>query len=127
MNAFSEPALDDAVSVSMLTPARVRAARLQAAREQRSVPAVLDDELALGPDRLVRALGLLLQHPVLDSAALAALDPAFDLIGYADAARRGCLAFRSCRGPAEPTDGGDQRSVRRRPAGLVHRAAGLPA
>ena len=98
MNAFSEPALDDAVGVSMLTPARVRAARLQAAREQRSVPAVLDDELALGPDRLVRALGLLLQHPVLDSAALAALDPAFDLIGYADAARRGCLALRSADG-----------------------------
>ena len=99
MNAFSEPRLRDEVSVLMLTPAVIRAARERAAREQRSVPAVLEDDLSLAPELLLQALGRALDLRVADSHDLATLDTAFDLIGYADAARRGCLAFRDHGAP----------------------------
>ena len=91
MNLLGEK---DVHETQMLTPAVVRAARERAAAERRTVPDVLEDELGLTPDRLARALGRAMHHPVWDSAALASFAPAFDLIGYADAARRGCLSMR---------------------------------
>ena len=54
----------------------------------------MQDELALSPDLLLQALGRRMQHQVLGSGSLSKLTPAFDLIGYGDAAKRGCLAFR---------------------------------
>ncbi len=98
MNALSEPQLEAEVeleaAVTLLTPLSIRAARARAAREQRSVCAVLEDDLSLSPELLLQALGRRMQHPVLGSASLSMLTPAFDAIGYADAAKRGCLAFR---------------------------------
>ena len=94
MNAVSERPVEAEVSVALLTPQVVRAARGRAAREQRSVSAVLEDELSLAPEVLMQALGRALRFPVVGSAALSAMSPAFDVIGYADAARRGCAAFR---------------------------------
>ena len=98
MNVLSEPPLEVELEVgaaaARLTPQAIRAARARAAREQRSVCAVLEDELALPPELLLQALGRRMQHPVQGSASLSMLTPAFDAIGYADAARRGCLAFR---------------------------------
>ncbi len=98
MNVLSEPQLEAEVeteaAAALLTPQAIRAARACAAREQRSVCAVLEDELALPPELLLQALGRRMQHLVQGSASLSMLTPAFDAIGYADAARRGCLAFR---------------------------------
>ncbi|MES2099748.1 MAG: GspE/PulE family protein [Pseudomonadota bacterium] len=93
MNAVAEPPIQDQASTLMLTPAAVRAARLRARQEQRSVTAVLEDDLGLAPELLMQALGRALHYRVLDSRALALLEPAFDLIGYADAVKQGCLAF----------------------------------
>ena len=94
MNAFSEKHVQDELASQMLTPAVVRAARQKARSQQRSVTALLEDELALAPEMLMQALGGALGHRVLDSHGLLALVPAFDLLGYAEAVKRGCLAFR---------------------------------
>ena len=94
MNPYSEKYVQGEVSTQMLTPAVVRAARLKAQGQQRSVPAVLEDELSLAPELLMQALGSVLDYRVLDSHTLLTLDPAFDLIAYADAVKQGCLAFR---------------------------------
>jgi len=94
MNPFSEKYVQDEVSTQMLTPAVVRAARQKAKHQHCSVTAVLEEELALAPELLLQALGSVLKYRVLDSHALLACEPAFDLIGYADAAKQGCLAFR---------------------------------
>jgi general secretion pathway protein E len=92
VNALTEPQLHQEVVASMLTPAVVRAARHRAQQQQRAVPAVLEEELELNADQLLPALGRAFGLRVLDSRALASLEPAFDLIGYNDAARRGCVA-----------------------------------
>ena len=94
MNALNEQAVQDEVSAGLLTPEVVRAARQRAASEQRSVPSVLEEQLSLPADVLARVLGQLLHHRVFDNAALASLAPAFDLIDYAECARRTCLALR---------------------------------
>ena len=80
--------------MALLTPTVIRAARARAAQGQQSVGDVLQDELTLSPDLLLQALGRRMQHEVLGSGSLSKLTPAFDLIGYGDAAKRGCLAFR---------------------------------
>ncbi len=94
MNLVAEQQVQDEASTLMLTPTVVRLARHRAQQEQRSVTAVLEDELELAPELLLHALGRALHYPVADSLALLAMAPAFDLIGYADAVRQGCLAFR---------------------------------
>jgi general secretion pathway protein E len=90
----AEQQVQDDASVQMLTPAVVRAARQTARLQQRSVTAVLEDELAIAPEMLMRALGHALHYRVVNSQAMVLLEPAFDLIGYADAVKHGCLAFR---------------------------------
>jgi general secretion pathway protein E len=94
MNALNEQAVQDEVSARLLTPEVVRAARQRAASEQRSVPSVLEEQLSVPADALARVLGQLLHHRVFDNAALATLAPAFDVIDYAECARRACLALR---------------------------------
>ena len=94
MNSLNEQAVQDEVSARLLTPEVVRAARQRAASEQRSVPSVLEEQLSVPADALARVLGQLLHHRVFDNAALASLAPAFDLIDYAECARRACLALR---------------------------------
>jgi general secretion pathway protein E len=94
MNALTEPQLNDEMVSLMLTPAVIRAARQRAQREQVAVPQVLQADLSLAPEALLAALGRALQLPVLDSHGLAALEPAFDLIAFADASRRSCVAAR---------------------------------
>ncbi|MBL0726168.1 type II/IV secretion system protein [Piscinibacter sp. HJYY11] len=78
----------------LFTPALLRLARGKAAAQQRSVVAALEDELALSPEALLPALAQALGLATADHTALQHLEPAFDLIGYGDAARRECLAFR---------------------------------
>jgi general secretion pathway protein E len=94
MNALNEQAVQDEVSARLLTPEVMRAARQRAASEQRSVPSVLEEQLSVPADALARVLGQLLHHRVFDNAALATLAPAFDVIDYAECARRACLALR---------------------------------
>ena len=94
MNLLSEQDVEAEIEAQMLTPSVVRAARERAAIEQRSVPAVLEDDLGLPAERLVRAIGRAMGLRVWASAELAALHPAFELVGYAEAVRRSCLSLR---------------------------------
>jgi len=72
----------------------VRAAVAGAAATGRSPVAVLMETTGLEGQALARALGAALRYPVLESAALMALVPAFDLLGPAEAARRGCVIVK---------------------------------
>ncbi len=56
--------------------------------------AMLAEATGLDPARLTVALGAKLRFPVLDGAALMDLPPAFDLLGSAESARRGCVIVR---------------------------------
>jgi len=94
VNALTERHVKDEMVVAMLTPKVVRAARERARQEARSVAAVLEDELSLDTEQVVSALARAFHLRWLDSHALATLEPAFDLISYAESARRGCLAAR---------------------------------
>jgi len=85
MSAVLEP------RASELTEDALRAAVASAVAAGRSPVAVLAESTGLGGDELARALGAALRYPVLESAALMALAPAFDLLGPAEAARRGCV------------------------------------
>jgi general secretion pathway protein E len=94
LNALTEPGLNDEMIGRMLTPARIREARRRALLEQRSVPALLAQALELAHEPLLGALARAFGVRALDAHALATIEPAFDLIGYAEAAKRGCLAAR---------------------------------
>jgi general secretion pathway protein E len=72
----------------------VRAAVAGAAASGRPPVAVLAETTGLDGGALARALGVALRYPVIEGAALMALAPAFDLLGPAEAARRGCLIVR---------------------------------
>jgi general secretion pathway protein E len=78
----------------VLAEEALRAAVADAAATGRSPVAVLAETSGLSGDALARALGAALHYPVLESAALMALTPAFDLLGPADAAQRGCVLAR---------------------------------
>jgi general secretion pathway protein E len=77
-----------------LSEEALRAAVASGAETGRSPVAVLAETSGLAGDALVRALGASLRYPVLESATLMALAPAFDLLGPADAARRGCVIVK---------------------------------
>jgi general secretion pathway protein E len=87
------PVGEQAPSPSLADEA-LRAAVASAAATGRSPLAVLAESSGLDGDALARALGAALCYPVLQSAALMALPPAFDLLGPADAARRGCVIVK---------------------------------
>jgi general secretion pathway protein E len=72
----------------------LRQAVAAAAAAGRSPVAVLAETSGLSGDALARALGAALRFPVLSGAELMALPPAFDLLGPAEAARRGCVVVR---------------------------------
>ena len=77
-----------------LTEDMLREAMGNAAASGRSTMEVLAETSGLAGDDLAHALGLALHYPTLDSAALMALAPAFDLLGPAEAAPRGCVVVR---------------------------------
>ncbi|MFM2289343.1 MAG: hypothetical protein RL684_2486, partial [Pseudomonadota bacterium] len=55
----------------------------------------LESRSGLGPVELTAALAHALDYPMLTRSELAGLEPAFDLLGPTDAARRHCLVVRS--------------------------------
>ncbi len=77
-----------------LAEGALRAAVASAAASGRSPVAVLAETTGLQGDELARALGAALRYPVLDGPVLMALAPAFDLLGPAEAAQRGCVMVK---------------------------------
>ena len=88
----------DVLSISptppTLTEETLREAMGNAAAAGRSTVEELAETSGLTSDELTRALGLALHYPVLDGPALMSLTPAFDLLGPADAAQRGCVVVK---------------------------------
>jgi general secretion pathway protein E len=76
-----------------LTDAALRAAIEAAAAGRAAIPA-LAAQSGLEGDVLAVALGQALRYPVLESAELMRLAPAFDLLGPAESSKRGCLIAR---------------------------------
>ena len=77
-----------------LTEEMLREAMGNAAAAGRSTVDELAESSGLTGDDLARALGLALHYPVLDGPTLMSLPPAFDLLGPADAAQRGCVIVK---------------------------------
>ncbi len=94
MNAVAEPQVRDVLVGLTLTPQAVARARADAASAQRRVIEVLQEQLELPPELLTVALARALDIGLLDMQGMGGLQPAFDLIAFGDAARRGCIAFR---------------------------------
>ncbi len=76
-----------------LTAPDLSQARQEAERSKRKLVDVLEEQLALGPDEFVRALGELLHLPVLPMRRLHELAPAFDRLPFNDASQRECVAL----------------------------------
>ena len=77
-----------------LTAADLAQARQEAERSRRKLIEVLEEQLALGPDQFVRALGELLRLPVLPMRRLHELAPAFEVLPFNEVSQRECVALR---------------------------------
>ena len=95
MNAVTDLAVQAGV---LLTPADLARARNEAGRTRRKLVEVLEEQLALPADEFVRVLGEVLRFPALPMQRLHELAPAFDLLPFAEATQRECLAFRQADG-----------------------------
>jgi general secretion pathway protein E len=88
----------DQLEVSMLTLEQIRAARVEASHTGQPVHKVLEQHLALSPERYTEVLGATLHFPVLGMDAMHGMEPAFDVLSFSDAAQHGCLALRDSSG-----------------------------
>jgi general secretion pathway protein E len=84
--------------IPVFSPQRVREARAIAAQARRSVVEVLEERSGLDAEGFVHALGDALHYPVLGMDDLNRLTPAFDVLPFAEAMERGCIAFRNGEG-----------------------------
>jgi general secretion pathway protein E len=78
----------------VLSEEALRAAVERAAAAGRSPLEDLAETSGLSGDALAQALGAALHYPALDGAVLMMLQPAFELLGPAEAAQRGCVIVR---------------------------------
>jgi general secretion pathway protein E len=83
-----------ATAVAPLPDALLRAALETATAARRGPVDVLAETSGLTGDALAAALGASLRFPVLDGPTLMNLPPAFDALGPAEGARRGCVVVR---------------------------------
>ena len=81
-----------------LTASDFRAARTRAIATGRRPLVELEERAGTSPDAFVEALASALRYDPMPMAELNAHSPAFDLIPYADAVRRECVALRSADG-----------------------------
>jgi general secretion pathway protein E len=82
--------VDPAVAIS---PADFQWARTESARGERKFIELLEERLACGPAEFVARLALTLRLPAVALDDMRAETPAFDLMPYAEASRRSCLAL----------------------------------
>jgi len=69
-------------------------ARAESARGERKLIELLEERLACGPTAFVSRLALTLQLPAVALDDMRAQAPAFDVVPYAEASRRACIALR---------------------------------
>jgi general secretion pathway protein E len=73
----------------------IEEARATASQAGRRLVDVLEERLALDPDRYLEKLGATHRLPVLGMQGLREAHPAFDVLPYAECAQRGCLLLRT--------------------------------
>lgn len=94
-----------------ITHSLIHDARERSRQTGRSLLEVLEEISGLDAASFNTQLATLFQYPVLQTAALHLLEPAFDVVRYQDAAKRGCIAVRTNEGTllclfADPFDQG---------------------
>ena len=87
--------VDPAVAIS---PADLQWARTESARGERKFIELLEERLACGPTEFVARLALTLRLPAVALDDMRAETAAFELVPYAEASRRSCLALRAPEG-----------------------------
>jgi general secretion pathway protein E len=70
-------------------------ARQESAHAERTIPELLEERLACGPAELIARLAASVRLPAMALEEMRAHTPDFELVPYAEAARRGCVALRS--------------------------------
>jgi len=73
-------------------------ARSEVARGERKLVEILEERLACAPAEFTARLAATLRMPNVTLEELRADEPAFELLPYAEASRRGCVALRSADG-----------------------------
>ena len=111
----------------MITAAHLEAAKVS---EKRIVES-LEEQLACPPAEFVRRLAETLRMPAASLEELRQETPAFDLIPYADAARRSCVALRDAEGDlsvvlGDPYDLDAQDWIEARLGGMSGEQRALP-
>jgi general secretion pathway protein E len=89
---FAEPIATTKATV--FSPEQVRSARASALRLKRRLVEVLEEESGLDAAAFTRALADTLHYEVLEMSDLHRLTPAFDVLPYAEAVERECIALR---------------------------------
>ena len=91
MNRTVDPAL-------AVSPQDLQWARNESVRGERKFIEILEERLACGPTEFVSRLALTLGLPAVALDDMRAASPAFDVIPYAEASRRLCIALRGTDG-----------------------------
>jgi general secretion pathway protein E len=84
----------DTLSGLAISPEQVRVARAAAESSRRGIVAVLEEQSGLDPSAFVQALAATFHYPVATMADLHRMTPAFDVLPFAEALERACLALR---------------------------------
>jgi general secretion pathway protein E len=84
-------------------------AMLEAGRGERKLADLLEERLGCAPEEFVMRLANSVRLPAVTLEEMRAAKPAFDVIPYSEASRRGCVALRSSLD--ESDGGGDAGSV----------------
>lgn len=127
---LATPMLAD--SAIFFTPEQVRAARVAALQAARRTVEMLEERSGLGAESFIQTLGGTLHYTVLTMEDLNRLNPAFDVLPFAEAVEHECIALRDEGGGlilamSDPFDPGlqgwaEQRIVFPFDWGLAHRA-----
>lgn len=80
--------------MSAFSLAQMRKARTAAAQSKRRIVDVLEEQAGLGASDFIKALGYTLLYPVFDMDKLYRLEPAFDVLPFAEATKREFLPLR---------------------------------
>ena len=82
-----------APDAARITPQQIRAARAAALQAPRSIVEALEEQSGVEAERFIEMLAELFHYPLLSMDKLHGLEPAFDVLPFAEASARGCIAL----------------------------------
>lgn len=84
----------EAGSMITFSPQQISVARTAAVQEKRRLVELLEEQAGLGAAGFLTVLGSTLHYPIFEMDELHRLTPAFDVLPFAEAAKRECLPLR---------------------------------